>query len=172
MSRLIERWFGFDYERAWRLEREIKVWCAYFGMLCFGGLIFSAPILVWGDRYITALRGQYQAEVQRLQDTNSQLILIVQDRLPAITQKANVAAETAQSAAETAKSAAQTAKAASTGAGKAAKAATGAAVEAKSAASTVQSAATTVKGAAQDLTEALTPPPAAEVKVPDWLNTP
>jgi Sec-independent protein translocase protein TatA len=166
MSKLLERWLHYDAERAWRLEREIKVWCAYFGMLCLGGVLFSAPMLVWGDRYITAMRGQYQAEVQRLQDTNSQLIVVIQDRLPAITKTAASAAETAKTAAETAKSAAQTAKAASTGAGKAAKVATGAAVEAKSAA-------TTVKGAAEDLTQALTPPtPAPPAEVPDWLNTP
>lgn len=158
MSRLFERFLGYDHDKARRMEREIKVWCAYFGMLCFGGLIFSAPIYVWFDRYTTAMQGQYQGEIQRLQDTNGQLIIIIQDRLPAI-------AATAETAARTAQAAATTAKGAASGAGKAAKAANGAAAEAKSAA-------TTVKGAAQDLNEALTPPPKSEVKVPDWLNVP
>lgn len=164
MSKFIERWFHCDPRRALVVEREIKVWIAYFGMLCLGGLIFGAPMFMWFDRNATEMRSQYQGEVQRLQDTNGQLIVIIQERLPAITQTADVAAKTAQSAAETAKSAAQTAKAASTGAGKAAKAASGAAVEAKSAA-------TTVKGAAQDLNEALTPPPPKPAAdVPEWVN--
>lgn len=158
MSRLIERLLGYDHDRARRIEREIKVWCAYFGMLCLGGLIFSAPIYAWFDRYVTVMQGQYQSEIQRLQDTNGQLIVIIQDRLPAI-------AATAETAAKTAQAAATTARGAASGAGKAAKAATGAAAEAKSAA-------TTVKGAAQNLNEALTPPPPVDVKVPDWLNTP
>lgn len=164
MSRILERWFHCDPRRARVVEREIKVWLAYFGLLCFGGVIFCTPLYLWFDRYTADMKAQYQGEVGRLQDTNGQLIVIIQERLPAITKTADVAAKTAQSAAETAKSAAQTAKAASTGAGKAAKAATGAAVEAKSAA-------TTVKGAAQDLNEALAPqPPKPAPDAPEWVN--
>jgi len=165
MSNILERWFNYDHRQAMIVEREIKVWLAYLGMLCFGGVIFAVPLTIWFDRYTTGMRSQYQAEIQRQQETNGQLLAIIQDRLPAITQTAATAAETAKTAAETAKSAAQTARAASTGAGKAAKVASGAAVEAKTAA-------TTVKGAAEDLTQALTPVPAPPAKVPDWLNTP
>ncbi|WP_161136134.1 hypothetical protein [Schauerella aestuarii] len=166
MSKLIAHLCRCDMHKADRLQLMIKVWMAYLGLIFIGGVVLGAPLYVWFDRERLEARGMYQAENQRMQDINRQLLLIIEQRLPAIANKADVAAETAQVAADTAKDAVNRVSGA-------AKTARGAATTAKAAATSASSAATTARSAAQDLTEALTPvasKPSGEV--PDWLNTP
>lgn len=99
------------------------------------------------------------AEIARMQDTNQQLLAIIQDRLPAVTSSAAQAADKAERAADQAAGAIQAAKGA---ASKASTAATKATAAAKSASTVVKK-----------VDEALAPPaPPPAKKVPDWLNTP
>ncbi|MGV2894155.1 hypothetical protein ACNPPY_00035 [Achromobacter sp. AGC78] len=111
------------------------------------------------DVQVASMSASHQAEQQRLMDINRQIMLIVQERLPAITTSTEQAAEKVDRAAEAAEGAIKAAKGAATKAGTAATKATAAAKSASTAVRKVE--------------EALTPPaPAAPARVPDWLNTP
>lgn len=98
----------------------------------------------------------HQAEQQRLMDINRQLMLIIEQRLPAIAGTAGDAAQMAKEAASTAHTAAQ--------------AAAGAGAAAKAASSKAQRAATTVREAASSLTDALEPQ--LSQSPPRWLDGP
>jgi len=99
------------------------------------------------------------SEIARMQETNRQLLAIIQDRLPAVTSSAAQAADKAERAADQAAGAIQAAKGA---ASKATTAATKATAAAKSASTVVKK-----------VDEVLAPPsPPPPKRVPEWLNTP
>lgn len=142
-----------DYPRAVAL---VEGWTLLALML--GGSFAAGHIagLSRADVQIAQSARDHQAEQQRLMDINRQLLLIIEQRLPAI-------AETASGAAEVAKAAADTANEAAIKAGSAGR-------TARTAATTAKAAATTAKAAADDLGAALEPQPPKDA--PQWLDGP
>lgn len=142
-----------DYPRAVAL---VEGWTLLALML--GGSFAAGHIagLSRADVQIAQSARDHQAEQQRLMDINRQLLLIIEQRLPAI-------AETASGAAEAAKAAADTANEAAIKAGSAGR-------TARTAATTAKAAATTAKAAADDLGAALEPQPPKDA--PQWLDGP
>ncbi|OMG88018.1 hypothetical protein [Achromobacter xylosoxidans] len=108
---------------------------------------------------VASVSSAHQAEQQRLMDINRQLMLVIEDRLPAITTTTEQAAEKVERAADAAHGAIKAAKGAASKAGTAATKATAAAKSASTAVRKVE--------------EVLSPPaPQPPAPVPDWLNTP
>lgn len=110
------------------------------------------------DVRVASMSAAQQAELQRLMDINRQLMLIIEQRLPAIAEAASDAAATAERAAATAQAAARTAGSAGT--------------TARSAATTAKQAASTAGAAARRVDEAVTPAPIEQPEAPAWLDTP
>src|SRR5690606_5568873 len=142
-----------DYPRAAAL---VEGWTLLALML--GGSFAAGHIagLSRADVQVAQSARDHHAEHQRLMDINRQLLLIIEQRLPA-------SAETASGAAEVAKAAADTANEAAMKAGSAGR-------TARTAATTAKAAATTAKAAADDLGAALEPQPPQDA--PKWLDGP
>ncbi|MBV7482536.1 hypothetical protein [Bordetella sp. BOR01] len=166
MGKVLERLCRCDAERASHLLRALKVWLAYLGILCLGGMICGAPLYIWFDRTLASIKASHQEEVARLIEVNRSLLVIIQDRLPPLVDQAGTAVHAAQEAVSKAEDAAQAATGAATGARSAVTAAKGAATTARAAASTA-------KEAAKDLGDALEPQkPKAPRRAPKWLDGP
>jgi len=147
------------YRKHPRAVSHIEGWVLL--LLVVGGsfAIGHAVGLSRADVEIASSSATHQAEQQRLMDINRQIMLIIQERLPAITSSTEQAAEKVERAADAAHGAIQAAKGAASKAGTAATKATAAAKSASTAVRKVE--------------EALAPSaPATPAKVPDWLDTP
>lgn len=145
---------------------SLRLWAVIALITISAGL--SGYLFAWASASASMAerRADALAEVQRLQDINRQLLLIIEQRLPAITAKTDVAAEKAGAAADVAARAAATAQAA-------AKSAHAAGTTAKAASTKAGRAATAARDAATTLNEALEPQqPAPPASAPAWLDTP
>ena len=156
MGKVIERLCRCDEDRANHLLRALKVWLAYVGILCLGGLIFGTPLYFWFDRTVTSINAGHQAEVARLIDVNKGLLVIIDQRLPPLVAKTDAAVQAAQEAVSKAEGASKTAA--------------GAGATARQAATTAKSAANKASEAAADVKEAVTPQPAEPKDPPAWLG--
>lgn len=156
MGKVIERLCRCDERRANHLLRALKVWLAYVGILCLGGLIFGTPLYFWFDRTVSSIKTSHQQEVGRLIDVNKSLLVIIDQRLPPLVAKTDAAVQAAQAAVSKAEGAS--------------KAATGAGVTARRAASTAASAANKASEAAADVKEAVMPQPTEPKDAPAWLG--
>jgi hypothetical protein len=156
MGKVIERLCRCDEDRANHLLRALKVWLAYVGILCLGGLIFGTPLYFWFDRTVASINSGHQAEVARLIDVNKGLLVIIDQRLPPLVAKTDAAVQAAQEAVSKAEGASKTAA--------------GAGATARQAATTAKSAANKVSEAAADVKEAVTPQPVEPKDPPDWLG--
>lgn len=163
MGKIFRRWCECNPDRASRIGRGVRLWLAYLGLVAFGGVMAGSLVYAWGDGQRIAQKSDFTAELQRMQDVNRQLLLIIEQRLPAIAETAGTAAETASGAAATAKAAADAAKLAAGAAGTAGRTATTAATTAKAAASQAGQ-------AARKVDQAVTPAPATPAEAPEWLN--
>ncbi len=164
MPDIFKRWCECNPDRAQQLGRAVRLWLAYLGLVTFGALITGPLIYAWFDGQMIQMRADQTAELQRMQDINRQLVLIIEKRLPAIAETAGAAAETASGAAVTARAAADAAKQAAGAAGTAGRAATTAATTAKAAASTAGQ-------VARKVDQAVTPRPLPPMQDPDeWLK--
>ncbi|WP_313064670.1 hypothetical protein [Achromobacter animicus] len=147
------------YRKHARALSVVEGWFLLF--LVVGGSFATghAVGLSRADLQVANQSAMHQAEQQRLMNINRQLMLIIDERLPAITSTTAQAAEKVERAADAAHGAIQAAKGAASKAGAAATKATAAA----------KSASTVVR----KVEEVLSPPaPHAPASVPDWLNTP
>ncbi|WP_417219515.1 hypothetical protein [Achromobacter spanius] len=145
MGKVIERLCRCNAERANYLLLSIKTWAAYLGIVCLGGMIFSAPLYVWFDRSLAAADVAHQAEIGRMQAVNQELMVVIKDRLPPIVKQADDAIQAAK----------------------------GAATKAGTAATKATAAAKSASTAVRKVEEALAPHvPAPPASVPEWLNTP
>ncbi|WP_447988346.1 hypothetical protein [Achromobacter spanius] len=147
------------YRKHPRVVSHVEGWVLL--LLVVGGsfAIGQAVGLSRADVQVANMSASHQAEQQRLMDINRQIMLIIQERLPAITTSTEQAAEKVERAADAAHGAIQAAKGAATKAGTAATKATAAA----------KSASTAVRKVEEALAPPVSSPP---VRVPDWLNTP
>lgn len=146
------------YRKHPRAVSIIEGWVLMFLVVGGSFAIGQAVGLSRADVQVANLSAAHQAEQQRLMDINRQIMLIIQERLPAIASSTEQAAEKVERAADAAHGAIKAAKGAASKAGTAANKATAAAKSASTAVKRVE--------------EVLTPPPAAPARVPDWLNTP
>ncbi|WP_146073899.1 hypothetical protein [Achromobacter spanius] len=147
------------YRKHPRVVSHVEGWVLL--LLVVGGsfAIGQAVGLSRADVQVASMSASHQAEQQRLMDINRQIMLIIQERLPAITTSTEQAAEKVERAADAAHGAIKAAKGAASKAGTAATKATAAAKSASTAVRKVE--------------EALAPPvPAPPATVPEWLNTP
>ena len=158
MGKMIERLCRCDSSRADHLLRALKVWLAYVGILCLGGLIFGTPLYLWFDRTVTTIKTGHQQEVGRLIDVNKSLLVIIEQRLPPLIAKTDAAVQTAQEAVTKAEGAT--------------KAAAGAGATARQAATTAKSAANSASEAAADVKEVVTPRSSEPKEPPTWLGGP
>ncbi|MGE8691083.1 MAG: hypothetical protein ACN6PJ_28325 [Achromobacter sp.] len=146
------------YRKHPRAVSLIEGWVLMFLVVGGSFAIGQAVGLSRADVQVANLSAAHQAEQQRLMDINRQIMLIIQERLPAIASSTEQAAEKVERAADAAHGAIKAAKGAASKAGTAANKATAAAKSASTAVKRVE--------------EVLTPPPAAPGRVPEWLNTP
>lgn len=147
------------YRRHPRVVSHVEGWVLL--LLVVGGSFFigQAVGISRADVQVASMSASHQAEQQRLMDINRQIMLIIQERLPAITTSTEQAAEKVERAADAANGAIKAAKGAASKAGTAATKATAAAKSASTAVRKVE--------------EALAPPvPSPPASVPEWLNTP
>lgn len=151
---------SFDriYRKHPRAASLIEGWVLMFLVVGGSFAIGQAVGLSRADVQVANMSAAHQAEQQRLMDINRQIMLIIQERLPAIASSTEQAAEKVERAADAAHGAIKAAKGAASKAGTAANKATAAAKSASTAVKRVE--------------EVLTPPPAAPARVPEWLNTP
>ncbi|MDF3858072.1 hypothetical protein P3W70_06930 [Achromobacter denitrificans] len=151
---------SFDriYRKHPRAVSLIEGWVLMFLVVGGSFAIGQAVGLSRADVQVANMSAAHQAEQQRLMDINRQIMLIIQERLPAIASSTEQAAEKVERAADAAHGAIKAAKGAASKAGTAANKATAAAKSASTAVKRVE--------------EVLTPPPAAPARVPEWLNTP
>lgn len=146
------------YRKHPRAVSLIEGWVLMFLVVGGSFAIGQAVGLSRADVQVANMSAAHQAEQQRLMDINRQIMLIIQERLPAIASSTEQAAEKVERAADAAHGAIKAAKGAASKAGTAANKATAAAKSASTAVKRVE--------------EVLTPPPAAPTRVPEWLNTP
>ncbi|MFY3535581.1 hypothetical protein [Achromobacter denitrificans] len=146
------------YRKHPRAVSLIEGWVLMFLVVGGSFAIGQAVGLSRADVQVANMSAAHQAEQQRLMDINRQIMLIIQERLPAIASSTEQAAEKVERAADAAHGAIKAAKGAASKAGTAANKATAAAKSASTAVKRVE--------------EVLTPPPAAPARVPEWLNTP
>lgn len=151
MPDVIKRWCECNPDRAQKIGRAIRLWLAYLGLVTFGGLITGPIVYAWAEGQMTQMRADQTAELQRMQDINRQLLLIIEQRLPAIAETAREAADTAKDAAVRAGTAGRTAN---------------------TAASAAKAAASAAGQAAKKVDDAVTPVPPAPAEAPAWLDTP
>ena len=152
MSRL-HKWFYRHFD----LVMNCRRWAVLLLIVISSGVAGAMFANFMTASYLAQQRQDQVAEVQRLQDINRQLMLLIQERLPVIAGTADNAAQTAREAADVAKGAPQ--------------AATGAGATARSASAKAQRAASTAEKAATTLNNALEPP-AAPKEAPKWLDGP
>ncbi|MCG7328074.1 hypothetical protein [Achromobacter sp. ACRQX] len=147
------------YRKHPRVVSLVEGWVLLFLVVGGSFAIGQAVGLSRADVQVASLSAAHQAEQQRLMDINRQLMLVIEDRLPAITTTTAQAAEKVERAADAAHGAIKAAKGAASKAGTAATKATAAA----------KSASTAVRKVEEVLSP---PPPQPPAPVPDWLNTP
>ncbi|OZI56729.1 hypothetical protein CAL20_15115 [Bordetella genomosp. 4] len=127
------------------------------GLVAAGGLLagWSLAKLRSDDREAQVVAST-QSEIQRMQDINHQLMLIIEQRLPPLVAKTDAAVQAAQEAVSKAEGASKTAA--------------GAGATARQAATTAKSAANKASEAVADVKEAVTPQPVEPKDPPDWLG--
>lgn len=146
------------YRKHPRAVSLIEGWVLMFLVVGGSFAIGQAVGLSRADVQVANMSAAHQAEQQRLMDINRQIMLIIQERLPAIASSTEQAAEKVERAADAAHGAIKAAK--------------GAASKAVTAANKATAAAKSASTAVKRVEEVLTPPPAAPARVPEWLNTP